>query len=174
MIRKKICLLGAPEVGKTSLVRQFVDSIFDTNYQRTIGVKIDKKIVECKHGQVTLMIWDIQGQEDTSPVRDSYLRGMEGYLLVIDSSRPDTAETALSLQQRIEEKYGPVPFILCANKADLITDWSTIDNSMQGLAQSALATIKTSAKTGQDVNRSFSRLAEAILLDKRTPTSNAE
>mgnify|MGYP000200446372 CR=1 FL=1 len=43
MIQKKICLLGASSVGKTSLVKQFVECIFDAKYLTTIGVKIDKK-----------------------------------------------------------------------------------------------------------------------------------
>ncbi len=45
MIQKKVALLGAPVVGKTSLVRRFVDSLFDEKYLTTIGVKVDKKPV---------------------------------------------------------------------------------------------------------------------------------
>jgi GTPase SAR1 family protein len=43
MVQKKICLLGAFAVGKTSLVTQFVDSIFSENYHTTVGVRIEKK-----------------------------------------------------------------------------------------------------------------------------------
>ncbi len=43
MLQKKICMVGAFATGKTSLVAQFVRSIFSEKYQTTVGVKIDKK-----------------------------------------------------------------------------------------------------------------------------------
>jgi len=53
MIRKKVCLLGAFAVGKTSLVQRFVRSIFSERYLTTLGVKIDKKALQtnAKTGQ---------------------------------------------------------------------------------------------------------------------------
>ena len=71
MIQKKVALLGAPGVGKTSLVRRFVESLFDESYLRTIGVKIDKKRVSVGGQDVTLMLWDVAGAEERfmSPAR---------------------------------------------------------------------------------------------------------
>jgi len=43
VVQKKVCMLGAYSVGKTSLVSQYVNSIFSEKYTTTIGVKIDKK-----------------------------------------------------------------------------------------------------------------------------------
>ena len=43
MLKKKICMVGQFGVGKTSLVRRFVDSMFDERYHTSIGVKIDRK-----------------------------------------------------------------------------------------------------------------------------------
>ncbi|MGJ8679827.1 Rab family GTPase, partial [Paraglaciecola sp.] len=61
MIQKKICILGASGVGKTSLIKQYVEGIFSEKYLTSIGVKIDKKIVELDSSSVQLMIWDIEG-----------------------------------------------------------------------------------------------------------------
>ena len=80
MIRKKICMIGAFAVGKTSLVRRFVQSIFDEKYLTTVGVKIDKKVVEVDGRQIMLMLWDLEGQDVYHSVRTSYLRGAAGYL----------------------------------------------------------------------------------------------
>ena len=52
LVQKKVCMLGATAVGKTSLVRRFVESVFSEKYQATIGVKIDRKLVEV--GDTTL------------------------------------------------------------------------------------------------------------------------
>jgi GTPase SAR1 family protein len=43
MVQKKICMLGAFAVGKTSLVTRFVDSSFSEKYHTTMGVRIEKK-----------------------------------------------------------------------------------------------------------------------------------
>jgi hypothetical protein len=43
---KKICLLGDFGVGKTSLIRHFVDRQFSQDYLSTVGVQISRKLVE--------------------------------------------------------------------------------------------------------------------------------
>ena len=63
MIQKKICLLGASSVGKTSLVKQFVEGIFSEKYLTTIGVKIDKKTLSIANEQVNLLLWDMEGND---------------------------------------------------------------------------------------------------------------
>ena len=102
MIQKKICMLGGFGVGKTSLVSRFVTSIFSDTYLPTIGVKIDKKSIGVDAHEMTLMLWDIYGQDEFQTVRDSYLRGASGYLLVADGTRHATLETAAALQQKAE------------------------------------------------------------------------
>ena len=61
MLQKKICMLGGFSVGKTSLVRRFVQSIFSETYLTTVGVKIDKKSVELPGKTVDLILWDLAG-----------------------------------------------------------------------------------------------------------------
>ena len=87
MIQKKVCLLGGTGVGKTSLVAQFVHSIFSDKYLTTVGVKIDKKSVDVDGTDVELVIWDVYGHDDFQKLRVSYLRGTSGYLLVADGTR---------------------------------------------------------------------------------------
>jgi len=100
MLQNKICMLGGFGVGKTSLVSRFVSSIFSDRYLTTVGVKIDKKKVSLDSGEMTLMLWDIYGQDEFQTVRDSYLRGATGYLLVADGTRYSTLDTAVVLQKR--------------------------------------------------------------------------
>jgi len=64
MIKKKVCMLGAFAVGKTSLVQRFVNSIFSVKYQTTIGVKIDQKMISLGETEVNLLLWDIHGEDD--------------------------------------------------------------------------------------------------------------
>ena len=101
-LKKKICMLGVYHVGKTSLVRSFVYSIFEDQYLSIVGVKIDKKQVEIEGQPMEFLLWDIAGEDDHFSVPLSYLRGASGYLLVIDGTRRATFDQALDLQQRTE------------------------------------------------------------------------
>lgn len=163
MIQKKICMLGATGVGKTSLVSRFVLSLFSDTYLTTIGVKVDKKIVSVDGENVTLMLWDIYGQDEFQTVRTSYLRGAAGYLLVADGTRPLTLDTARELQKAAVGVIGPVPFVLVLNKADLADEWHLDDRALWRLAEDGWTVIRTSAKTGEGVEDAFLRLARRMI-----------
>lgn len=64
MIQKKICLLGSFSVGKTSLISRYVNSLFSDRYLTTVGVKIDKKQLTLNGKELSLVIWDIAGEDD--------------------------------------------------------------------------------------------------------------
>jgi small GTP-binding protein len=161
MIQKKICMLGSFSVGKTSLVRRFVATIFDEHYHTTIGVKIDKKIVKADGGEVTLVLWDIHGEDVYQKMRMSYLRGMSGYLLVADGTRRQTLEDALALNERVVQEFGKLPSLLLLNKFDLNDQWEIDSAQMSKLAAAGWNAINTSAKTGDGVEGAFLRLAQA-------------
>jgi small GTP-binding protein len=163
MIQKKVCLLGAYGVGKTSLVARFVHSIFSEKYMTTVGVKIDKKTVALDGGAVDMVIWDIYGEDDFQKVRMSYLRGASGYLLVVDGTRLKSLDTALALQKTAEATVGVLPFVVVINKADLVEDWVFDDKVMETLATRGWKVVKTSAKTGADVDETFTELAQAMV-----------
>jgi len=97
MIQKKICMLGSFSVGKTSLVRRFVTSEFNEKYHTSIGVKVDKKIFRVQDQDVTLVLWDIYGEDAFQKLQMSYLRGMSGYFMVADGTRRQTVDVALAL-----------------------------------------------------------------------------
>ena len=87
MLSKKVVMLGLYGVGKTSLVQRFVRSIFDDKYLTTLGVKVDKKVVQVDDIEVTLMLWDVAGAENHFDVPMSYIKGAAGYLVVVDGTR---------------------------------------------------------------------------------------
>ena len=163
MIQKKICMLGGFAVGKTSLVARYVSSIFSDKYLSTVGVKIDKKQLNVDGKDVMLMLWDIYGQDDFQTVQASQLRGMSGYLLVVDGTRRATLETARQLQAKATEAVGPVPFILLLNKLDLAAQWEIDEPAFFKLVEEGWRVVRTSAKTGEGVEEAFDLLARAML-----------
>jgi small GTP-binding protein len=163
MIQKKICMLGAFAVGKTSLVSRFVKSIFSEKYLTTVGVKIEKKLLTVGDQDVSLMLWDLAGEDDLLQVRMSYVRGSSGYFLVADGTRRNTLDTMMSLQQRVEESIGQVPFIVLLNKVDLREQWEVDDAAINELTQKGWPVVLTSARTGVGVEDAFLVLTKRML-----------
>lgn len=163
MLQKKICMLGSFSVGKTSLVKRFVESIFSERYLTTVGVKIDKKLVSIGGQDVTLMLWDLYGEDEYQKIRMSYLRGASGYLLVADGTRPATVDKALAIQEEAEKNFGPAPYVMALNKCDLADEWDVTPEREAELAGRARKVIRTSAKTGEGVELAFETLAKAMI-----------
>lgn len=162
MLQKKICLLGAFGVGKTSLVRRYVDTIFSDTYLTTVGVKIDKKVVTAGTEELAMILWDIAGEDEVAAVRVTYLRGAAGYLLVVDGTRPETLDTAESIQRRIVAELGQVPFFVLLNKSDLQEDWALSPARIEALEAEGWTFRRTSAKTGIGVEEAFQELAARL------------
>jgi len=171
MLQRKICMLGAFSVGKTSLVRRFVESAFSDTYLTTVGVKIDKKSVAIGERTLDLILWDIAGEDEVSTIRTSYLRGTAGYLLVADGTRPVTLDVACSLRERVTGLLGELPFVLLLNKCDLVDDWRVPAERVATLRQAEWPVTTSSAKTGEGVEQAFRELADR-LLDAKAPMSS--
>ncbi len=163
MIQKKVCMVGAYAVGKTSLVSRYVKSLFSDKYHTTVGVKVDKKTVEADGRTLDLLLWDIYGEDEFQKIRDSYLRGSAGYVLVVDGTRRETLDRAVVLQNRAEELLGKVPFVLMINKADLTDKWEVETDAVTDLGGGGWPAFKTSAKTGEGVEEAFQALARKLV-----------
>ncbi len=163
MIRKKICLLGAPGVGKTSLVRRFVSQTFSDDYLTTIGVKIERRKLDVDGEEVQLLVWDIHGEEGSLAIAPSFLAGAAGHLLVVDGSRPETVSAVLELRSRLLKLGSDAQVVVALNKADLVQDWTVVEAALEQMEQPPAARAITSAKTGDGVEDAFQSLGRAIL-----------
>ena len=155
MIQKKICMVGAFAVGKTSLVARFVESIFSEKYHTTVGVKISKKALQVGDQEWHLILWDLAGEDEFLQIRTSYLQGSAGYLLVVDGTRRATLDTAMSIQQRIVDTVGNIPFVVLFNKSDLTNEWEIANDAFEELSHKDWSWLKASAKTGEGVDEAF-------------------
>jgi small GTP-binding protein len=161
-LQRKLCMLGGFAVGKTSLVRRFVHSVFSDTYLTTVGVKIDKKTVELAGKTVNLILWDLAGEDDLASLRMTYLRGAAGYLLIADGTRPATLDVARLLNQRVEAEFGKLPFALLLNKSDLRDQWAIGDAEIAGLNERGWWIRSSSAMTGEGVEEAFRDLAVRV------------
>ncbi len=163
MIRKKICMLGAFGVGKTSLVKRYFHSVFDERYHATLGARIDKRTLRVADQDITLMVWDFAGEDDILQVPLSYLRGSDGLIVVADGTRPDTIRTAIDLHARARSQTGEIPSVLALNKHDLQDRWQVELADMRELRRRVGPVLRTSAKSGRHAGTLFETLAHDIL-----------
>lgn len=117
----KVVLLGEGAVGKTSLVRKFVEGAFSDDYITTIGVNVKKKVIEDLDS--TLMIWDIYGQKGKRELHQANYRGATGALMVYDSTRKSTYENLWTWIADLYRVTGEIPIVILGNKHDIIKDF---------------------------------------------------
>lgn len=169
-ITRKVCLLGDFAVGKTSLVRRFVYSIFEDRYLATIGVRVSRKVLHLADAAtdanptLTLMLWDIAGSDVFSRMRASYLRGAGGVLLVCDLTRPETLPNLKEYLAVLRDLNMQIPLVLAANKCDLIDQIRLSTAELEDFAMLLTAPCYlTSARDNIAVDAVFQHLGRLML-----------
>ncbi len=163
VVQKKVCLIGDFSVGKTSLIRRYVEGRFEDKYLSTIGVKISRKTLNRESHQLNLIVWDLAGGEGFSGYPSSYLRGAAGALIVFDLTRPKTFESVKSYREQFLAKNSELAVITLGNKIDLLSAASSENDILDSIgAQVNTPHIFTSAKTGENVEAAFHLLADSI------------
>jgi GTPase SAR1 family protein len=110
-----------------------------------------------------MMVWDIEGRDDYLSLADSYLRGMSGFFLVADGTRPETLGDAWTIQRSMAGLFAEVPSVLLVNKADLGDHWLARDDDFAEFRTSGIEVLRTSAKDGSGVEESFELLGRRML-----------
>ena len=161
-------MLGDPSVGKTSLIRRFVNDEFSDNYLSTIGTKVSEKTLRVKKNNndilFHLVIWDIAGQQSFTSVAPSLFKGCQGALIICDVTRKQTLDDLHNWIYNLNKNAGEVPFVVLVNKWDLADrkafELVDVERVAQGHESCCL---HTSAKTGHNVEAAFKRLGELML-----------
>lgn len=166
----KIVVIGDTGVGKTSLINQFILKKFEKDYISTIGVNILLKDLELEvnnvSNKVQLMFWDVGGQEKFSNVRHMFYKGANAAIVVYDLTRPATFLKVPDFLQDLENTLQKkIPFVILGNKDDLQDMRHVEPENAEKLRETknGLAFFETSAKTGDNVKKSFQLIAESCL-----------
>jgi len=172
LLSKKLCMLGDFSVGKTSLIRRFVERQFSDKYLSTVGVKISRKTVEVqaktskKMLQVQMLIWDLEGNTKFKTVTPMYLQGASSAVIVADVSRQVTIDH-ISDHLQAFLSVNPKGFgIVALNKADLLSQkqqQDLLEKCQLHDPNKIVAVYPTSAKTGNNVDDIFLSLAQHII-----------
>ncbi|MCA9938341.1 MAG: GTP-binding protein [Anaerolineales bacterium] len=162
LIQRKVCLLGEYAVGKTSMVRQFVEGRFDDRYLSTIGVKISRKHMHWLDQPYNLIIWDL-ADGDTYRDATNYLRGAAGAVVVCDITRQQTLSAVFTYTAYLRASLPSVSIVVAVNKADLQAQQAIDESDLRRMgSELAVPWLKTSAKTGLGVEMAFTNLVQLM------------
>ena len=171
----KILLLGDGSVGKSSIRSVFIGEEFKEMMRATIGADITKKTMDIDGNMITYVIYDLAGQPHFEVVRDLFYLGAQGALLVFDiTNKRSLYSIHEGWVNSLYRLAGHVPAVLVGNKIDLETERTVTKEEVEELLKTVvndhaenLTYIKTSAKTGENIEKSFKILGELILEIKK-------
>ena len=181
----KILVIGNSFSGKTSIVNRFVKGEFESNYKATVACDFSLKILRIEENEIRLQLWDLVGQDHrVGGINKLFCRGSSGALVVADITNQDSLENTLNWKEQVDTHVAmpngnPIPMILVVNKYDLI---QSIEESgrpveeymtQQYLDKFAtengfIGAVRTSAKTGLNVNQAFAQLVREVLVTELT------
>jgi small GTP-binding protein len=173
---RKVVLIGDPAVGKTSLIKKYVQDVFDDSYLNTIGAKVMKKNVGVKHADtgdivdLKLILWDIAGQETFSTVKRAYYKGASGAVVVCDVTRRETMEHMHKWIENLFDVSGVIPVYILVNKFDLEEQAAfTLEEVKKEFLPYEAPVLPSSAKTGHNVELVFHELGKSITVQGESP-----
>lgn len=115
----QICLLGDSNVGKTSLLTRFCDSIFKDHYSSTIGLDFRSVALKINGKIIKVQIWDTAGEERFKSLASNYFRNSHGFIFVYDILNMKSFENVdewVNTAVNINENY--IVSYLIGNKCD--------------------------------------------------------
>ena len=153
----RICLIGAANVGKTSLLQRYSDKFFKENYSATVGV--DFRVITLKYQDIItkVHIWDTAGQERFKSISINYYRSSHGFIYVYDVTNKDTLNNLDSWINLTNENCNTnVINFLVGNKTDLekYREVSKEQGEQYAIANN-LIFMETSAKDNTNVSKLF-------------------
>lgn len=117
----KILILGDSGVGKSAILKQYIDQTFDATYMTTIGIDYACKVIHLQDKKIKLSIWDTAGQERFRSITKAYMRGIQCVLLVYDitdmQSFIDIERWIEMVQAHSYEQH--IQYFIIGNKSDL-------------------------------------------------------
>jgi len=171
MLKYKIVIAGDKNVGKSSLIMRFCDNIFKEDMKATIGVDFKRKVIdlkgEHKDFSVDLSIWDFAGEEKYRTLFPSYANGASAAMILFDTTNKESLYDIDNWIKIVDTNaLDNVVKVLIATKIDLKDKREVSKEEAKEFCKDyewCKGFISTSAKTGENVENAFLKVAEQII-----------
>ena len=166
--RFKFVILGDHEVGKTSIIRRFVEGTFSELYRATIGLNILSHMFEFFGNEIGVTLYDLGAQKFFKRFRKTYYSGAQAAFIVFDLSNRRSFENVPNWYEELRE-FVPdidIPIVLVGNKSDLKEERNIfyqegvkLANRLSEKEKIKISYIETSALTGENIEDAFNLIS---------------
>ena len=172
----KILTIGESGVGKTCILRRFVENKFLKNHLATIGIDFKTKTLTINNQEIKLKIWDTAGQERFRNITTQYYKGADGIVLVYDVTEESSYEKIKDWMAQIlsNTQRDEIGLVLLGNKCDMEPRTVTEEQGNKMAEELEISYFETSALTGQGIREAFEQLTKDIMKKKGVGESNSE
>jgi small GTP-binding protein len=160
----KIVTVGAPAVGKTSMIVRYSTGTFREHYSPTLGTSFAYKELDFDEGHIDMQIWDLGSQDFLERVRSHYYKGATGVVYMFDVTRPETLAQIYDWKEEVERNLSEYESLLVANKLDLVIERRVSEVDGRKVAEEIGADyIEVSVRMNQNVQKTFEAIAKQIV-----------
>ena len=172
----KILTIGESGVGKTCVLRRFVENKFLKNHLGTIGIDFKTKTLNINNREIKLKIWDTAGQERFRNITTQYYKGADGIVLVYDVTDDGSFEKIRDWMAQIQSnaQRDELGLVLLGNKCDIEPRVVTEEQGTKMAEELKVSYFETSALNGQGINEAFEQLARDIMKKKGVGDDNKD
>ncbi|KAH0787855.1 Ras-related protein Rab-22A [Histomonas meleagridis] len=156
--KNKIVMLGDSGVGKTSLVKRWINNTYKGDQLPTIGAAYTQNIVNINNESYKIQVWDTAGEEKYRSMAPIYCQGAFGAMIVFDFLVKESFDSINSWVSCLDNTGGNIPIVICGNKVDLLEDETKLIETCQKLNEMGYTFFATSASTGTHVEEAFMEL----------------
>jgi Ras-related protein Rab-8A len=174
-ITLKILTIGESGVGKTCVLRRFVENKFMKNHLATIGIDFKTKTVQYGGSSIKLKIWDTAGQERFRNITNQYYKGADGIALIFDVTDRKSFDKIKEwmMQIRCNTQADEIGLVLMGNKCDFESREVTPEDGEKLGQELGIKYYETSALDGKNINEAFNYLTGEIMKKKNLNVNGA-
>ncbi|MBY8979712.1 MAG: GTP-binding protein [Candidatus Lokiarchaeota archaeon] len=173
----KFIIVGDKAVGKSSIVRRFVENKFSLDYRSTLGLNVLSHSLGFYGNEVYFSLWDVGAQEYFKRFRKTYYIGAQAAFIVFDVCKRDSFANVKVWYKELEDFLNKknIPIVIVGNKTDLADQRSVeykegielVEELTKENVESYFSYIETSALTGENIEDAFSLIAYHYIMKSK-------
>ena len=166
----KVLTLGESSVGKTCILRRYVEGQFFKNQLSTIGIDFKSKTLQIGNHEIRLKIWDTAGEERFRNITSQYYKGAEGIILVFDLTKKESFDKINDWMKQIKvnTQSDEIAIVLLGNKKDIVNERVvSFEEGNERAGEYGIKYFETSALDGTGIDEAIQNLSEEIMKKKK-------